>query len=90
MRILLDNDGYVSQWMAQDNMGYMSDDDIVIATPDDFDFEAFRGEYKYYKLVEGVLVKDENRVLPEPENPWPVPEDYATTDAVVNALLGVT
>ena len=90
MRLLLDNDGYVSQWVEKDDAGYMSDNDIVIPTPEGFDFTAFREDYRYYHLVDGVLVKDENRVLPEPDYPWVKPEDYATTDAVVNALLGVT
>ena len=67
MRILLDNDGYVSQWIEKDDVGYMSDNDIVIATPEGFDFSAFRGECRYYKVVDGVLVKDETRVIPERE-----------------------
>ena len=89
MRILLDNDGYVAQWVEQDDMGCMSDNDIIVATPEDFDFAKFREECKYYKLVDGVLVKDENRVIPEPEKPWPEVEDRVTTDDVVNTLLGV-
>ena len=67
MRILLDNDGYVEQWMEKDDMGCMSDNDIVIATPENFDFSAFREECRYYKVVDGVLVKDESRVIPERE-----------------------
>ena len=67
MRILLDSDGYVSQWMEKDDVGCMSDNDIVIATPEDIDFTAFRNEYNYYTIKDGVLVKDENRVIPERE-----------------------
>jgi len=67
MRILLDNEGYVSQWTEKDDVGCMSDNDIIITTPKDFDFSAFREDFRYYKVVDGVLVKDENRVLPERE-----------------------
>ena len=83
MRILLDNEGYVAQWMAQDTVGYMSDNDIVIATPDGFDFSAFRGEYRYYKIVDGALVKDENRVIPEREKT--VQEQIAELKAQLSA-----
>ena len=67
MRILLDSDGYVSQWMEKDDVGRMSDNDIVIATPEDIDFTTFRKEYQYYKVDNGALVKDKNRVIPERE-----------------------
>jgi len=67
MRILLDNEGYVSQWTTKDDAGCMSDNDIVIVTPEGFDLYAFREEFRHYKIVDGVLVKDENRVLPERE-----------------------
>lgn len=89
MRILLDNDGYVSKWVENDDAGCMSDNDIVIETPAGFDFDAFREDFKYYMVVDGVLVKDETRVIPEPEKPWPEDEDRVTTDDVVNTLLGV-
>ena len=90
MRILLDNDGYVSQWMERDDTGSMSENDIVIAAPENFDFSTFREEYRYYKLVDGVLVKDENRVIPERENTRPETEKRETADDVLNALLGVS
>lgn len=67
MRILLDNEGYVSQWMEEDEMGRLSDNDIVIATPEDLDFTVFYKEFRLYKVVDGALVKDENRVIPERE-----------------------
>ena len=69
MRIFLDNDGYVSRWTEKDDAGYMSENDIVVAAPAGLDFSVFRNEYKYYKLVDGVLVKDESRELPQVEFP---------------------
>ena len=65
MRIVLDNEGYVRQWMQKDDAGWMTDNDIP--TPEDFDFATFRKECKLYKVVDGALVKDENRVIPERE-----------------------
>lgn len=67
MRILLDNDGYIRQWMEKDNVGWMSDNDIIIPTPEDLDFTTFCKEFKLYKVVDGALVKDETRVIPERE-----------------------
>lgn len=67
MRIVLDNEGYVRQWMQKDDAGWMTDNDIIIPTPEYLDFVTFRKEFKLYKVVDGALVKDENRIVPERE-----------------------
>lgn len=67
MRILLDNEGYVSQWMQKDDIGQMGENDIVITTPEGFDFSAFREDFRYYHLVDGVLKKNKKRIIPERE-----------------------
>lgn len=89
MRILLDNEGYVSQWVENESAGRMTDSDIVIPTPEGFDFIAFRNDYKYYKLVGDVLVKDENRVIPEPERPVfePTQLDRVEAQVVYTAMM---
>lgn len=64
MRILLDNDGYVKSWILEDDMGTMSDNDIIVETPEFDDIRQFRKEAKLYHIVDGKLVKDENREMP--------------------------
>ena len=83
MRILLDNEGYVSKWMEKDDAGCLSDNDFVIATPEGFDFATFREDSRYYKGVDGVLVKDENRVIPEREQPAREPTQLDRVEAQV-------
>lgn len=61
MRILLDNAGYLKGWMLEDDCGKLSDNDIVIETPQIDDIRQFRREASLYHLVDGKLVKDENR-----------------------------
>lgn len=89
MRILLDNDGYVSQWVENEDAGRMTDNDIVISTPEGFDFSAFRKDFRYYKVVGDVLVKDENRAIPEREQPAlePTQLDRVEAQVVYTAMM---
>ena len=61
MRILLDNAGYLKGWMLEDDLGKLSDNDIVIETPKFDDIHMFRKESHLYRLVDGKLVRDDDR-----------------------------
>jgi hypothetical protein len=65
MRILLDNAGYLKGWMLEDDCGKLSDNDIVIETPKFDDIRQFLREASLYHLVDGKLVKDENKEMPK-------------------------
>lgn len=67
MRVLLDNEGYIKSWMLEDNMGTMSDNDIIVETPEFDDIRQFRRESHLYHIIDGKLVKDENKIEPKPE-----------------------
>ena len=62
MRVVFDKDGYVDQWAITDGLGFIPDEnEQVIPTPADLDVYAFYDEFRFYHMVDGQLVKDENR-----------------------------
>lgn len=62
MRIVLDNNGYLSQWMLGDDGGKINhENEQIISDIEDLDISTFRKEFHLYHLVDGKLVKDENR-----------------------------
>ena len=62
MRVVFDKDGYVDQWIMDDNSGSIPDEnERIINTPDDLDVLDFVQKFKHYHLVDSKLVKDENR-----------------------------
>jgi hypothetical protein len=63
MQVLLDNNGYVKEWILDEThvqMGHANA--LTIPTPSNLDVNQFRKEYKSYKLENGELVKDTNRL----------------------------
>ena len=63
MRVLLDNDGYVKYFIWEDNGGMMTEEDIVIDAPENVEDVQFCEEYFKYHIVDGKLVKDDNREM---------------------------
>jgi len=62
MRIVLDNDGYLSKWILNDNFGIIPDEkEQIVPNIENLDIHTFYKEYRLYHLVDGKLVKDENR-----------------------------
>lgn len=62
MRAIFDKDGYLQSWIIGENMGRFDDDrEVILPDPEGLDVEAFRKESHLYRLVDGKLVKDENR-----------------------------
>jgi hypothetical protein len=63
MQILLDNNGYIKEWVldeTQIELGHA--DAITIDTPSDLNIECFYKEFKSYKIIDGVLTKDDTRL----------------------------
>ncbi len=62
MRVVFDNEGYLKEWILKDDCGFISNEkEQVIPTPENLDISTFYNEYHLYHLVNGNLVKDENR-----------------------------
>lgn len=61
MRILLNEDGYLDQWVLDETKCQMSDSDIVVDTPENLDIKTFYKEFHLYHLEDGKLVKDKDR-----------------------------
>lgn len=63
MQILLDNNGYVKEWVLDETQGQMGHADaLIVPNIPDLDVEKFYKEFKSYKLEDGKLVKDSNRM----------------------------
>lgn len=66
MRVVFDKNGYLDKWIMNDDGGVIPDEnEQVIPTPKDIDISTFYEEYYKYHLVDGELVKDEARKLPD-------------------------
>lgn len=62
MRIVFDKEGYVSQFIMNNEGGFIpNENEQIIQTPDDLDVSDFIRKHRHYHLVDGKLVKDENR-----------------------------
>ena len=63
MQVLLDNNGYIKEWVLDESQGEMGHADAVtIPTPSDIDVELFYKEFRSYKIIDGVLTKDDTRL----------------------------
>ena len=63
MQVLLDNNGYVKEWILDETRARMGHADaLIVPTPSNLDVNQFRKEFKSYKLENGELVKDTNRL----------------------------
>ena len=92
MRVYFDKEGYVKGCMSSDdeNSGFMTENDIIVPIPAGMTFRQFAAEAHLYHMVDGVLVKDEGRVI---EKPIPKPTAEERLVALESALLemmGVT
>lgn len=62
MRAIFNNDGYLESWVLEDNRGsFENDKEVVLPNIENLDIDKFYNEYHLYHLVDGKLVKDENR-----------------------------
>lgn len=62
MRAIFDKEGYLKSWILRDDMGHLdADQEVVLPNPEGLDIETFCNESHLYRLVDGKLVKDENR-----------------------------
>ena len=62
MRAIFNNDGYLESWVLEDDRGsFENDKEVVLPNIENLDVDKFYNEYHLYHLVDGRLVKDENR-----------------------------
>ena len=96
MRVYFDKDGYVAGCMNSngENGCFMTENDITVPQPQGITFREFAAESHLYYMVDGVLVKDEERAAQlEKEKPIPKPtteERLAALEAAMLEMMGVT
>ena len=62
MRAIFNNDGYLESWIFEDDKGcFNSEKEVMFPNIENLDIDKFYNEYHLYHLVDGKLVKDENR-----------------------------